>query len=228
VAGETVSTAVYRVNVEGEDQVRGLADAINRLGVAEDAIVSKSAAVTVAEQKVVATRATSTGQLQGIISRYDALAAAQARYEKDLATIQRAEEGLIGTEAQRAQALQLATQRFSETSAALQKSGAANDNYSAAANRAGISAGQMRFAVQNLGFQVNDLATSLASGSSPFRVLAQQGGQIVQAFGEGGGAGNVLSAFGASIKSLIANDCRGRRSCRGRRGNSPGCVACRR
>jgi hypothetical protein len=66
-----------------------------------------------------------------------------------------------------------------------------------------VSAGQLRFAVQNLAYQVNDIATSLASGSSPFRVLAQQSGQVVQAFSQGGGVTAVLGGFGRTIAGLI-------------------------
>jgi hypothetical protein len=47
-------------------------------------------------------------------------------------------------------------------------------------------AGQVsRFSAQQkaqLSFQVNDIITGLASGQSPFQILAQQGGQIVQIF----------------------------------------------
>lgn len=38
------------------------------------------------------------------------------------------------------------------------------------------------FEMQNLGFQVNDVFTQLASGTPIFQVLAQQGGQIIQLF----------------------------------------------
>jgi hypothetical protein len=48
------------------------------------------------------------------------------------------------------------------------------------------STGATRAGLQNLSFQLNDIGTSLASGSSPFRVLAQQGGQIVQVFQQAG------------------------------------------
>ncbi len=38
------------------------------------------------------------------------------------------------------------------------------------------------YELQNLGYQVNDVFTSLASGAPPLQVLAQQGGQIAQIF----------------------------------------------
>lgn len=63
--------------------------------------------------------------------------------------------------------------------------------------------GKTKFAVQNLSFQLNDIATSLASGGSPFRVLAQQGGQIVQVFQQGGGVTPVLKGFASTLRGLI-------------------------
>lgn len=59
------------------------------------------------------------------------------------------------------------------------------------------------FAIQNLTFQLNDVATSLASGISPMRTFAQQGGQIVQAFQQGGGLRPVLQGVTSAITGLI-------------------------
>lgn len=58
-------------------------------------------------------------------------------------------------------------------------------------------------AAKNLGFQLNDIATQLASGTSPFRVLAQQGGQIVQILNETGGARGAIGALAGSFGSLL-------------------------
>ena len=44
-----------------------------------------------------------------------------------------------------------------------------------------VSAGQQRAAMQQLGFQVNDVATQFASGTPPMQIFAQQGGQVIQA-----------------------------------------------
>ncbi|WP_288959817.1 phage tail length tape measure family protein [uncultured Sulfitobacter sp.] len=51
--------------------------------------------------------------------------------------------------------------------------------------------------LQNLGFQINDIFTSLASGQKPVQVLAQQGGQIAQIPG-------VLKAIASRIPILLA------------------------
>ncbi len=59
--------------------------------------------------------------------------------------------------------------------------------------------------VQNLGYQLNDAATMLLSGSSPFQVLATQGGQVVQALGDGpGGVKGALKAIGDSVLAFGA------------------------
>lgn len=52
-----------------------------------------------------------------------------------------------------------------------------------------------QFAMRNLGFQIQDIGTSLASGSSPFVVLAQQGGQVAGAVSEMGGVLGRVGAF---------------------------------
>lgn len=66
-----------------------------------------------------------------------------------------------------------------------------------------VLSGKVRHALTNLSFQINDIGTSLASGASPFQVLAQQGGQIVQAFQQGGGVVPVLKATATSIAGMI-------------------------
>lgn len=44
-----------------------------------------------------------------------------------------------------------------------------------------ISAGQQRAAMQQLGFQLGDVAQGFASGISPMQIFAQQSGQVIQA-----------------------------------------------
>jgi hypothetical protein len=69
----------------------------------------------------------------------------------------------------------------------------------AAANNNARLTGQQ---VQQLGFQLNDIATSLASGISPFQTLAQQGGQVYQALSMNGGVAQGL----AGVKNGIAEN----------------------
>jgi hypothetical protein len=67
---------------------------------------------------------------------------------------------------------------------------------SAELDKFGRSTGQTRFALQNLSFQLNDIGTSLASGGSPLRVLAQQGGQVFQIWQQSPGV------FGAAARAI--------------------------
>jgi hypothetical protein len=70
------------------------------------------------------------------------------------------------------------------------------------ARRAGTtvtqSVGAIRASTQNLSFQLNDIATQLASGTSPFQVMAQQGGQVVQSLTGAGGVLGALRIVGAA------------------------------
>ncbi len=65
------------------------------------------------------------------------------------------------------------------------------------------SARQTQFAVTNLGFQLNDIFTGLASGQRPMQIFAQQSGQIVQLFTQGGGIRNVLGGFVTTLRSMV-------------------------
>jgi uncharacterized protein (TIGR02594 family) len=67
-----------------------------------------------------------------------------------------------------------------------------------------ISAGQMRASMNNLNYQIQDVAMGLSMGIDPFRVLAQQGGQVAMAMQGMGGAitkvGNFMAGpFGTAI-----------------------------
>lgn len=63
-----------------------------------------------------------------------------------------------------------------------------------------------RMQMQNMSFQINDLAQGLATGQqSPFVLIAQQGSQIAQIFGSGTGVVAAFKATGAAIGSFITN-----------------------
>lgn len=83
----------------------------------------------------------------------------------------------------------------------------ANDNTARSFNTSGQAAvrsmNAQRAAAQNLSFQLNDIATQLASGTSPWRVLAQQIGQVTQALQQAGGGGGAVRALGAAFGQLL-------------------------
>jgi len=109
------------------------------------------------------------------LEKFKSAGLSAAEYEKSLAGIQRRYKDLTGAQ---------------------------NDN-TAVAEKAIVSTRALDQAVKNFGFQLGDIGTSLASGASPFRVLAQQGDQVRIAFAQGGGATAVLTAFGAQLRSLV-------------------------
>lgn len=62
---------------------------------------------------------------------------------------------------------------------------------------------KVTFALTNLGFQINDIASGLASGQAPARIFAQQFGQIIQAFTQGGGFSVVMRGASQAIRDFI-------------------------
>jgi len=76
------------------------------------------------------------------------------------------------------------------------------------ARTAALASGAVKLStnqVQNLSFQLNDMAVMLASGQSPTMMLMQQGMQISQIFGPGVGVAGALKATGAAIGSFLLN-----------------------
>lgn len=65
---------------------------------------------------------------------------------------------------------------------------------------ASIGARQAQFAMTNLSFQVNDVASGLISGQEPFRIFAQQSGQIFQIYQQ---SPNVFRDTATFIRGLI-------------------------
>jgi hypothetical protein len=87
----------------------------------------------------------------------------------------------------------------------------ANDNVSAASDRAaasymrlGNAAKMASFQQRNLVFQLNDVFVSLASGMNPLMVAAQQGSQIATIYGPGeGGIGRAFKETGKLITGVL-------------------------
>jgi hypothetical protein len=87
----------------------------------------------------------------------------------------------------------------------------ANDNVSAASDRAaasymrlGNAAKMASFQQRNLVFQLNDVFVSLASGMNPMMVAVQQGSQIATIYGPGeGGIGRAFKETGKLITGVL-------------------------
>lgn len=129
--------------------------------------------VAVAEQKRSVAHRTSASELERSLASHSQAIRIQQHYQKELERNQRFEQYGIGTAQQRAMHLQFVNERYIAQTAALKNTTAANDNFSKVTGIAG-------YQVRNLGFQLNDVATMLAMGASPFQILASQGGQVYQ------------------------------------------------
>lgn len=84
----------------------------------------------------------------------------------------------------------------------------ANDNvagsFTRGANAAAASTRQSSAAVSNLSFQLNDIAMQLASGTSPFTVMVQQGSQVAQIFnGTGGGIVGAVKTLSGALATMV-------------------------
>jgi len=65
------------------------------------------------------------------------------------------------------------------------------------------SAGQARMQMMNLGYQLNDIGMTLATGMNPMTVMIQQGSQIAQIYGAGqGGVTQLFKDLGRMVTGL--------------------------
>lgn len=114
--------------------------------------------------------------------------ATQAKFEKQLAAVAKAAE----------RAARNTEQSFQH----------ANDNigksFEQGSRRATAATRQSSAAVSNLSFQLNDIAMGLASGTSPFTIMVQQGSQVAQVFnGTGGGIVGAIKTLGGAFAQMV-------------------------
>lgn len=128
---------------------------------------------------------------EALRAQLDPLGTAQAKFNAELASYRAlAADSVISTH-ELAQAEAMIGTRMLQAEKHIGAAGAATK----------LTTNQMT----GLGYQVNDVATMLAMGASPFMVISSQAGQVVQVLGEGpGGMRGSLSAVGAGIKSAAA------------------------
>lgn len=114
--------------------------------------------------------------------------ATQAKFEKQLAAI---------------------AKKAGDTAGSVEKSfQKANDNvargFEQGSRRATAATRQSSAAVSNLSFQLNDIAMGLASGTSPFTIMVQQGSQVAQVFnGTGGGIVGAVKTLGGAFAQMV-------------------------
>lgn len=80
---------------------------------------------------------------------------------------------------------------------------AATKANAAAMNMQAVSAGQVAARQQQMMFQTNDIAMSLASGQAPYMVAIQQGSQLAQVYAGPGGLNNAIGDFNKLMGGVI-------------------------
>ncbi|WP_245261795.1 phage tail length tape measure family protein [Ancylobacter sp. FA202] len=132
-------------------------------------------------------------EIQRLRERYVPLAAVQRRYLETLQEINAAAKLGVLSEAQRADAVARTKTAFAEQVVAIR-----------GVQEAG---GRLRLAshdLTNLGYQVNDMLTMLASGAPPLQILATQAGQVYQVLAnQQGGLTGGVKALGGSLAGLV-------------------------
>ena len=170
---------------------------------ADSAAVFRNAGLTAFEKQQAAAADELAAKVARLRAELNPTAIIQDRLNKELAELPRVAKaaGLSVDELTQAEAL-LRKRADDATRAAIrrQKSG-----------QGGLSLlGLQPHELQNLGYQVNDIVTQLASGASLTQAIAQQGGQIVQIFPRAGSAivgalGNpVVLTTAATIAAIVA------------------------
>ncbi|MBB3930064.1 hypothetical protein GGR25_001103 [Kaistia hirudinis] len=181
---------IRRLKIHAESQgLEAVTAGLDRIADAQGKVAA--GAVTVGKQTDTSAKKviSSAGAYDRLKRSIDETYRNQVLFERGQGTIIRAmEQGHI-TAAQAADDVLLLHQRYNVLAVG-------NDNL---AKSTGLASHQMA----NLSFQLNDIATGLVSGQSPFMILAQQGGQVLQVLqmGEGGIKGAV-TGIGGSLMAL--------------------------
>ena len=119
---DTVQTAIYRMGVEGKEAVDAAAKSVDGLSVSEEKLTK-------------ATRASEEG-FQRLLAANDRATKVKQQYETQLERVARYEEAGVGTAKERALILDIATRKYIDQAAALQRAALAQDQYNQAQARA--------------------------------------------------------------------------------------------
>ena len=101
--------------------------------------------------------------------------------------------------------LDRAEKALDDVAASGKRAQAATDNFSKATDQSGKSMKNMRGIAGQLGFQVQDIAVQLQSGTNAMIVFGQQGSQIAGAFGPGGAIVGAVIAVGAAVGTALVS-----------------------
>lgn len=126
--------------------------------------------------------------LRRLMNQLDPLSAIERKLAADIAFVNKVMRDQKGDAVGAARAIEELKRQASEASAAVERVGRGERGKVA-------PLGLKPYELTNLGYQVNDLVTQVASGTSVFQALAQQGGQILQ----------LMPNVGAAIISALSN-----------------------
>ena len=129
----------------------------------------------------------------------DPLYASSKRYESAVETLDQALKFGSITQQQHTQLLERAGKTYLTAGGQAQTAAAMTGRFGAALNN-------NRFIIQNTAFQIQDMAVQLAAGTRASTVFAQQGSQILSAFGPVGAVIGALAATGLPLLAIaLAN-----------------------
>ncbi len=182
-----VQDVTIRASSEGVDQAAASAERLARAGDAAAASGETQSRSALSVQRA----------YERLQRQIDMNYRQQQLFEQGQRTLDRALQQTHISAEEHARSLALLQARYGATAAAV------NDNV-APISRFQKATGLAAHDVQNLGFQLNDVAVSLASGQSFFTVMVQQGAQILPILSSApGGIGGALAGIGRYLLSLV-------------------------
>jgi len=126
----------------------------------------------------------------------DPMFAASKRYESAVLDLDNALARGVISEKEHAVALEQAAAHYL-------RAGAAADGHGVAMGRLSMVSKEARGRLQNVGFQVQDMAVQMAAGTSATQALSQQLPQLLSGFGLVGIAAGTLAAVGLPVLSAV-------------------------
>lgn len=177
----TVQEAIYRLTLDVAEYNKAAASKT----ASDQEMLAAAAKLTESSEKITAATRSQGAELDRVVGRVDRVQQAENRRIALLAELSRKlQSGRIESDAYAASVARINTAVDAQV-ASLQRSGMAFKGFGGA--------------MQQVGYQVGDLAVQIASGQGVIRPLIQQGTQVVQAFGP---VGAVLGAAGAVAGAL--------------------------
>lgn len=193
---EQIRRVITRYESQGADKA---VNDLNRVAAAEKQVAAGQERVSQTTDELSRRETSLANRVHQINMRYNEQYRAAFNLRKGIDDLNAAkEQGLFNEDRLGAAAY---TSSLENLHAKLGQSKGDNDNWHISAQKNFRLTG---YEVTNLTYQLNDMATMLAAGSSPFQVLATQGGQVYQILaGTRGGLGAGLKSLGGLIAGLV-------------------------